>query len=440
MKSQTHLMKPIKPVKLISLLALMALVLAACQSTAKSTATLVPVAPVATDTPVATATTAAAAFQEPTIALVADPKFGQILVDGNGMTLYAFTNDKPNQSNCDASCMAYWPPLLTQGKPIAGTGVDASLLGSTALSDGRMIVTYNQMPLYYFIKDSKASDVTGEGVQNAWYVVNPQGMTVTASLATPTAAAAAFQEPTINIETNSTLGQILDDGQGQTLYVFTKDGPDKSTCVGKCATLWPPLLTEGHPIAGPGLDGSLLSTAPLTDGQMVVTYNKMPLYTWTKDTKAGDTNGEGVGGVWFVVNPQGTIVQPPAATPTAASAAFQEPTIIVASDPKLGQILVDGKGMTLYMFTSDKPDQSTCNAGCMGYWPPLLTQGKPIAGNGVDASLLGSAMLSDGRMIVTYNHMPLYYFVKDAKAGDVTGQGVQNVWYVVSPSGQAVMK
>ncbi len=433
MKSQTHLMTPIKPVKLISLLALMALVLAACQSTAKSTATQVPVAPAAT------ATTAAAVIQEPTIAIVSDPKFGQILVDGKGMTLYMFTVDKPNQSNCDAACMAYWPPLLTLGKPIAGTGVDASLLGSTALSDGRMIVTYNKMPLYYFIKDAKPGDVTGEGVQNSWYVVNPQGMTVTAPPTTPTVAAAAFQEPTINIVSNPNLGQILDDGQGQTLYVYSKDSPDKSTCVGKCASLWPPLLTEGHPIAGAGVDGSLLSTAPLTDGQMVVTYNKMPLYTWTKDTMAGDTNGEGVAGVWFVVNPQGMTVQP-AATPAAASAAFQEPTISVATDPKFGQILVDGKGMTLYIFTNDKPDQSNCNAGCLGYWPPLLTQGKPVAGMGVDASLLGSTKLADGRLIVTYNHMPLYYFVKDAKAGDVTGQGVQNAWYVISPAGQAVMK
>ena len=129
------------------------------------------------------------------------------------------------------------------------------------------------------------------------------------------------------------------------------------------------------------------------------------------------------------------------ASPTpAVVAAFAEPTINVADDPKLGKILVDGKGMTLYMYTVDAPNQSNCTGKCLQAWPPLLTQGSPTLGAGVDASLAGTATLADGTKIFTYNKMPLYYWVKDLKAGDTTGQGVGSVWYVVSPDGKVVGK
>ena len=114
------------------------------------------------------------------------------------------------------------------------------------------------------------------------------------------------------------------------------------------------------------------------------------------------------------------------------------PTINVVNDPKLGEILVDGNGMTLYMFTKDTADKSNCDAACLEKWPPLLTAGSPTLGEGVDPELVGTAELADGSKIVTYNHMPLYLWVKDTKAGDTTGQGVGEVWYVVAPDGSVV--
>jgi predicted lipoprotein with Yx(FWY)xxD motif len=71
-------------------------------------------------------------------------------------------------------------------------------------------------------------------------------------------------------------------------------------------------------------------------------------------------------------------------------------------------------------------------------WPPLVTQGEPVLGEGIDASLVGTALLEDGSMIVTYNEMPLYTWYRDTKAGDVTGQGNKDVWYVVSPDGKVI--
>jgi predicted lipoprotein with Yx(FWY)xxD motif len=134
-------------------------------------------------------------------------------------------------------------------------------------------------------------------------------------------------------------------------------------------------------------------------------------------------------------------VSPTSTTASAvmsASGSNSEATINVVNDPKLGKILVGANGMTLYMFTKDGPDQSNCTGKCLTQWPPLLTQGKPTLGNGVEASLVGTATLADGSMIVTYNKMPLYYWYKDTKAGDATGQGVGSVWFVVSPDGQPV--
>jgi len=137
-----------------------------------------------------------------------------------------------------------------------------------------------------------------------------------------------------------------------------------------------------------------------------------------------------------------TEVYPPAtqavsASPTAAPA---EVSVNVATDPKLGQILVDGSGMTLYAFTKDGPDQVTCTGTCAANWPPLVTQGKPTAGSGVDAAMIGTSSQSDGSMVVTYNHMPLYYWHNDKAPGDTNGQGLKSVWYVVSPDGSTIQK
>jgi predicted lipoprotein with Yx(FWY)xxD motif len=90
------------------------------------------------------------------------------------------------------------------------------------------------------------------------------------------------------------------------------------------------------------------------------------------------------------------------------------------------------------MYTKDAANKSNCDAACLKAWPPFLTEGSPKAGTGVDQNLIGSATLADGRKIVTYNKMPLYYWVADVKPGDTTGQDVEKVWYVVAPDGKPI--
>ena len=107
----------------------------------------------------------------------------------------------------------------------------------------------------------------------------------------------------------------------------------------------------------------------------------------------------------------------------------------------VGRILVDSKGITLYDFPPDKGTTSVCYGACAALWPPLITHGEPVAGQGVRASLLGTTKRKDGKLEVTYAGHPLYYFVTDRKPGQTTGQGVNQFggpWWVISPAGKEI--
>jgi predicted lipoprotein with Yx(FWY)xxD motif len=127
--------------------------------------------------------------------------------------------------------------------------------------------------------------------------------------------------------------------------------------------------------------------------------------------------------------------QAPAAKPSSDAA-----TIKVA-DGALGTMLVDAEGRTLYLWDADKGAESTCDGPCAEAWPPVTTVGDPEAGDGVDATLLGTSKRADGTLGVTYNGHPLYYFGGDAEAGQANGQGSNGFgapWWVVSPQGAAI--
>jgi predicted lipoprotein with Yx(FWY)xxD motif len=103
---------------------------------------------------------------------------GRMLVDSRGRTLYLFEKDKKGHSSCTGSCASFWPPLLTTGKPHAGTGVKQALLGTTKRANGQLQVTYRGHPLYRFALDKKAGQTKGEGLNNfgaEWYVVSAAG-------------------------------------------------------------------------------------------------------------------------------------------------------------------------------------------------------------------------------------------------------------------------
>jgi predicted lipoprotein with Yx(FWY)xxD motif len=116
-------------------------------------------------------------------------------------------------------------------------------------------------------------------------------------------------------------------------------------------------------------------------------------------------------------------------------------TVVKVAKSRFGLILVDSKGITLYDFVKDKGTTSVCYGACAALWPPLTTTGKPVAGPGIRASLLGTTKRKDGKLEVTYGGHPLYYFVTDRKPGQTTGQAVNQFggpWWVISPAGKEI--
>jgi len=110
---------------------------------------------------------------------------------------------------------------------------------------------------------------------------------------------------------------------------------------------------------------------------------------------------------------------------------------------KLGMILVNSRGHTLYLFAKDRNGKSACSGSCAKFWPPSLRSGRPTAGSGVKASMLGTTKRSNGSLQLTYNKHPLYTFTLDKQAGQTKGEGALAFgarWYAVSARGTAVVK
>jgi predicted lipoprotein with Yx(FWY)xxD motif len=135
-----------------------------------------------------------------------------------------------------------------------------------------------------------------------------------ATAATPKTSSGA--PATVGVS-NGGLGSILVNSTGRTLYLFKADVGATSACSGACAAAWPPLLATGKPTAGTGLTASKLGTISRSGGTRQVTYNGHPLYRFIKDTKPGQTNGQGVtafGAAWFALTPAGTQASAPASS------------------------------------------------------------------------------------------------------------------------------
>ena len=209
-----------------------------------------------------------------------DAKLGRILTDSDNRTLYVFTKDAVNTTNCYDQCATNWPPFTVAS---AEDLPSATGYGLIKRKDGALQVTYHGWPLYYWIKDTKPGDTTGQAVGKVWWVANEQ--------------------PLINVQKDTAQGNVLTGPNHMTLYMFSKDTKDTSNCYDQCAVNWPPLLASD----ASQLMGSYKSRLGLSarkDGALQVTLDGMPLYYWAKDTKVGDTTGQAVGNVWWVLPEQ----------------------------------------------------------------------------------------------------------------------------------------
>ena len=253
------------------------------------------------------------------------PELGVILTDASGRTLYLFTVDERDKSNCLGGCALSWPPLLTIGDPTASADIADERLSTVIRSDGSEQVTYNGWPLYYYEPDRGPGDARGQDSGSLWFVVSTYGGPIQTD-------AVVYTSDRLG------LGVILTEASGRTVYLFTMDEPNQSHCIGGCALAWPPLLTVGSPTPEEGVPNERLDSIRREDGYLQVTYNGSPLYYFAPDETPGDTLGQGVGDVWFVVSPVGeaVMVMPPTPTvmvhsttmpPPAESAAEESPTI-----------------------------------------------------------------------------------------------------------------
>ncbi|MHB1711506.1 MAG: COG4315 family predicted lipoprotein [Acidimicrobiales bacterium] len=158
-------------------MAVLAVTAAACAGTAATT----PSASNPTTAPAGSSTSTA------TVSAIKNPALGMMLVGAKGRTLYLFEKDINGTSHCSGPCAALWPPLRTSGTPHAGSGVSASLLGTT----GKTQVTYNGHPLYYYAADTSAGQTYGQGIYQfgaRWYAVTPEGTAITTGAAAPSSA------------------------------------------------------------------------------------------------------------------------------------------------------------------------------------------------------------------------------------------------------------
>jgi predicted lipoprotein with Yx(FWY)xxD motif len=221
------------------------------------------------------------------------------------------------------------------------------------------------------------------------------------------------------------------------------DGPN---AIGKpCDTvLWPALLTKGRPVAGPGVDPSLLGTVTRTDvllGKTVrqVTYAGLPLYRFFLDETAGETDGANL--LDPVTSPPGTwyLVEPAHGHPAVGQLQLQAETVggkalLSASMDNDFSLLPHG---TFPVYTLSNGAGRACRSYCALLWPPVLTSARPKAGAGGDQHALGTVALPDGTRQVTYNGKRLYLFIEDAYIPGVIGTQSVNGAGAVTPWGVA---
>ncbi len=235
--------------------------------------------------------------------------------------------------------------------------------------------------------------------------------------ATPTVTTGPTGVPTtVKLATNTTLGIYLVDENGISLYYFALDVPGNGTsaCSGNCSQLWPPFYTENI-VVNPPLSAADFGTITRTDGTKQTTYGGWPLYYYSGDKGVGQTNGENVADLWWVVKP--------------------DYSVVVMRNNAVGTYLADPAGMTLYTLTRDTPGVSTCIGNCSQIWPIFYVEPPVVAPSLIPSSDFARITRTDGGFQTTYQGKPLYWYSGDTKPGQTNGEGFNNIWTVATVAG-----
>jgi predicted lipoprotein with Yx(FWY)xxD motif len=235
------------------------------------------------------------------------------------------------------------------------------------------------------------------------------------------------------------LGKYLVDAEGHALYIHVNDaaGKEKTTCLGECATAWPPFDLEAAK-PGNGIAAEDVDRIHRDDGAWQVTYKGFPLYYHDKDKNSTDITGDAIDengaqaydgqARWYVARKYDTFFYVSTLVRPEGQALFNKP------------FLTDGAGRAVYVYLSDTPGKngskpvSTCTtAECQTKWPVWSDATKDLVlPSNLDASDFGSFEREDGTSQMTYRGYPLYYFADDDLPGEVAGHNVGD-WRVIEP-------
>jgi predicted lipoprotein with Yx(FWY)xxD motif len=349
--------------------------------------------------------------------------------DKDGFTLYIYDNDALNNSACNnEKCISTWPPLLADNaaKP-------EGMLSLIKRVEGDNQWSYKGKPLYFFKGDNAPAETNGDNVLNVWHIANELPAIQRTSDAGTMLTATGLVSALLPNENNAgALEATMVDKDQFTLYTFDNDEANKSNCIDACAVTWPPFLASDTE-----QDMGQFTKFAREDGAMQWAFNQQPLYFFINDTAKNQTTGDGVKGVWHIIEPA------PVVTPVTTSLVYgdsvlgkslvTEGEVLILADDGAGGFApttVDKSGFQLYTFDNDTAEQSNCsNAVCMGNWPALLASDTDTA-----SAPFSIFTRADGHKQWAVNSMPLYFFTNDTAAGEQLGENIGNVWYVARPA------
>lgn len=213
----------------------------------------------------------------------------------------------------------------------------------------------------------------------------------------------------IKLQTNNTLGQILTDSKGMSLYFFANDADGNSSCSGGCASTWQPFLLQDTELPNELLSADF-GEITRADGTKQTTYKGWPLYYFSGDVSQGEVKGDGSGGNWFVAKPDYTLM-------------------LAKINAEL--VFVGSKGKTVYTFDNDEENLSNCNNDCAVNWPPYFYGETIVLPSTLNKNNFGTITRADGTKQNTYLGKALYLFKNDTNRGTVLGDGVGGVWHKI---------
>jgi len=344
-------------------------------------------------------------------------------IDREGFTLYTFDKDPIDDSVCAGDCINIWPPLL------ADAGAKAMPPLSIVLaSNGNMQWAFKSKPLYFFKNDAAAGDINGDEIKDIWHVATQEPAIQRTSENGRSLSATGFVNVLMSVEESTTdFAVTAMDKDGFSLYVFDNDSMETSNCEGQCLVNWPAFVPSDEDIAI-----GAFTIFERSNGTKQWAHNGMPLYFFKNDTARSDINGDGVLGIWHLIEPAITTNFKQEVNALGATITTDSLVHVMIRDPETMEFVdeaIDKTDFALYTFDNDTAGVSNCEDACLDAWPPLLVDDSDMA-----VAPYSIITRSNGMKQWAINDMPLYFFTPDLTADDTNGENVKTVWHIARPA------